>query len=57
MVKISARAQSFKVGIAWIYYQTKLSFLEISKQKAGNKLTYLILYIAIHFENVVIQDF
>ena len=32
-------------------------FLEISKQKAGNKLKYLILYIAVHFESVAIQDF
>ena len=57
MAKISAEAQSFKVGIAWIYYQTKLTFLEISKQKARHKLKYLILYIAIHLESVVNQDF
>ena len=42
--KIFAMVQPSKIGLAGIYYQTKLTFLEISKQKTGNKLTYHILY-------------
>ena len=45
MVKIFAMAQASKIGLAGIYYQTKPIFSEISKQKAGNKLTYHILYL------------
>ena len=49
MVKIFAMAQASKIGFVGIYYQTKPTFSEISKQKAGNKLTYHILYFAIPF--------
>ena len=36
--------QSSKIGLAGIYYQTKLTFSKISKQKTRNELTYHILY-------------
>ena len=49
MVKIFARVQSSKIDLKGIYYQTKLAFSEILKQKAGNKLTFHILYFAIQF--------
>ena len=56
IAKIFVTAQSSKIGLAGIYYQTKLTFSEISKQKPGNELTYHILYFLIHFESVEIQD-
>ena len=37
IVKIFATAQSSKISLAGICYQTRLIFSEISKQKAGNK--------------------
>ena len=56
IVKIFAMVQPSKIGLAGIYYQTKLTFLEISKQKTGNKLRYHILYFLMHFQNVAIQS-
>ena len=44
MVKTFPMAQSSKIGLVGIYYQIKPTFSEISKQQAGNKLTYHILY-------------
>ena len=49
MVTLFVRAQSSKADIGEIYYQTKITFSEISTQKAGNELTYHILHHAIHF--------
>ena len=40
MVKIFATIQSAKIGLAGIYFQTKLTFSEISIQNAVNKLMY-----------------
>ena len=57
MVKIFATIQSAKIGLAGIYFQTKLTFSEISIQNAVNKLMYHILYFTIHFQSVTIQDF
>ena len=48
IVKIFATVQSSKIGLAGIYYQTKLTFSEILKQKVGNELTYHILYILLN---------
>ena len=45
IVKIFATVQSSKIGLAGIYYQTKLTFIEISKQNRGNELTlYFVLF-------------
>ena len=44
MVKIFARTQSSKIGLTRIYYQPKLIFTEISKEKAGNELMFYILH-------------
>ena len=57
MAKTFARAKSSKIGLVGIYYQTKPSFSEISKQKAGNKLKYHILYFTIPFWSAAIKDF
>ena len=48
MAKIFARTQSAKTGLTGIYFRTKLTFSEISKQKTGNRLMYYILYFTIH---------
>ena len=57
MIKTFTRIQCSKIDFARIYFQTKLTFQEISKQKAGKELTYHILYFVIYFESVAIQDF
>ena len=44
-----AKAKSSKIDLAGIYFQTKLTFSEISEQKAANELTFPILYFTIHF--------
>ena len=44
MVKIFVRIQHSKIDLAEIYFQAKLTFSEISTQKAGKELTYHILY-------------
>ena len=46
----------FLNDLADIYNQTKITFSEISTQKATNELTYHMLYFAIYL-SVVIQDF
>ena len=50
IAKIFAMVQSFKTGLAGIYYQTKLTFFRISKQKAGIELLYNILYCLMNFK-------
>ena len=57
MVKISGRTQLSKIDLAGIYFQMKLNFSEISKQKAENKLTYHILYFTMPSYSVAIQNF
>ena len=49
MINIFARTQSSKVGLAGIYYHTKLTFSEITKEEAGKELMYRILNFTIHF--------
>ena len=56
IAKIFARAQSSKIGLAGICYLIKVTFSEILKTKAGNKLMYHVLYFAIHSQSVAIQD-
>ena len=48
MVQIFARATSSKIDLAGIYFQTKLTFSEILKHKAGNKLTYFLHFLLCH---------
>ena len=55
MVKIFARIHSAKMELAGIYFQTKLIFSEISKQKVINKLMY-ILHIFIEYCNPIFLE-
>ena len=55
MVKIFARTHSAKIELAGIYFQTKLIFSDISKQKAVNKLMH-ILHIFIEYCNPIFLD-
>ena len=48
-VRIFTRVKSSKIGLAKIYFQTKLTFSEISKQKARSEWTNHILYFLMHF--------
>ena len=55
MVKIFGRIHSAKMELAGIYFQTKLIFSEISKQKVINKLMY-ILHIFIEYCNPIFLE-